>query len=765
MHYVDSDIYVSFGLTAALLVGWAAPLRAQERELGREKRAVTVRDAISMTRLGLPENVLSGPVPDAGAKFSPNNKRFVIVLKKGNPDHDTNDYSVVLCQTLDVFRFSKPKVLFTLSSSSNREAVRGIKWLADNETLVFIGENPGELPQIYEFKIPTSTLKRITHHVTGVIAFDMSTDGRTLLFESDPPVKDQIGRSASSAPSLVISNQSLTNLLVGNCAGFIPTAAQGEQLFLMRDGEREIQVPLDDVLYAEYLRPSLSPNGRYGVFGVFVRDIPLSWLGYKEQWLRDSINMRPRQGEAATAVARYMVLTTDSGDLRPLLNSPVSSWQNDAVVWAPDGSSVIVSGVHLPLDGVKDPAEKELRRGNSYAVEVRLPTLDVKQITDRPLRVTAWNSKLGRVIFTQDNWPNKAEQIIFTHEGGVWKEVMASVPSDSNAEHIDILAKEDINSPPRIYALNSKTGDKAMLLDLNPQFSKLDFAKGEVVTWRATDGHEVQGGLLMPSNYRVGEEYPLVIQTHGFLPGKFYMDGPWSSGFAAQPLVGKGIVVLQVGYSTKHDDDDPQNVNTPREAERQMAAYEGAIEYLNRRGIIDSKRVGIIGFSRTVYEVAYTLTHSKYRFAAATFVDGITGGYFEYMVFPELTNIPKLNGGRPFGSALMSWLKNSPSFNLDKLNVPLRIEAYGPESLVGFWDWYSGLSLLKKPVDFVYLPRAPHLLVKPSERLISEQGNVDWFCFWLKGEEDLDPQRREQYKRWEIFRNSGARIRDNTLPD
>jgi len=32
------------------------------------------------------------------------------------------------------------------------------------------------------------------------------------------------------------------------------------------------------------------------------------------------------------------------------------------------------------------------------------------------------------------------------------------------------------------------------------------------------------------------------------------------------------------------------------------------------------------------------------------------------------------------------------------------------------------------------------------------QGNVDWFCFWLKGEEDRDPAKAEQYARWHDLR-------------
>jgi len=51
-----------------------------------------------------------------------------------------------------------------------------------------------------------------------------------------------------------------------------------------------------------------------------------------------------------------------------------------------------------------------------------------------------------------------------------------------------------------------------------------------------------------------------------------------------------------------------------------MADYEGAIDYLDHRGLIDRTRAGIIGFSRTCYHVTYTLTHSNYKFA-----DGIDG--------------------------------------------------------------------------------------------------------------------------------------------
>jgi hypothetical protein len=185
-----------------------------------------------------------------------------------------------------------------------------------------------------------------------------------------------------------------------------------------------------------------------------------------------------------------------------------------------------------------------------------------------------------------------------------------------------------------------------------------------------------------------------------------------------------------------------------------MAAYEGAIEYLDERGLIDRDRVGIIGFSRTVFYVEYTLTHSQYRFVAATVADGFDGGYMNSILWGgQKENYSSVIGGPPVGASLGLWMKNSPGFNLDQVTAAVRLEYYGSSGPLGGWQAFSGLSELNKPAEFVWLPSGVHLLVKPWERLASLQGNVDWFAFWLKGEEDPDPTKAEQYARWRALRN------------
>src|SRR5450755_4087938 len=42
-----------------------------------------------------------------------------------------------------------------------------------------------------------------------------------------------------------------------------------------------------------------------------------------------------------------------------------------------------------------------------------------------------------------------------------------------------------------------------------------------------------------------------VLQTHGFSKNHFWINGPYESAFAAQPLAARGLVVLQVGHGAE----------------------------------------------------------------------------------------------------------------------------------------------------------------------------------------------------------------------
>jgi dipeptidyl aminopeptidase/acylaminoacyl peptidase len=344
--------------------------------------------------------------------------------------------------------------------------------------------------------------------------------------------------------------------------------------------------------------------------------------------------------------------------------------------------------------------------------------------------------------------------LYFANSGIAWAEVKES---GSIRPRPEIVVEQSSSEPPKIIAMDPKTGEKFMLLDLNPQFAGLQLAQVEPIGWKSETGIEEKGGLYYPLDYVPGKRYPLVIQTHGFNSDRFEINGLFEGApFAAQALAGSGIMVLQAGYNLLADRSAD---NTSREAAGEISSFEGAIKYLDKRGLIDLERVGIVGFSRTCFHVKYALIHSKYHFAAASVSDGVDFGYFQYLL---VANSPMsvvkvaedINGARPFGSGLNEWFARSPGFNIDKVHTPLLIMAANPTSLLAEWEWFAALVRLGKPVDMIYLRNGDHPLEKPWDRRISQQGTVDWFCFWLKGQEDPDPAKADQYARWRDLRRS-----------
>jgi hypothetical protein len=68
------------------------------------------------------------------------------------------------------------------------------------------------------------------------------------------------------------------------------------------------------------------------------------------------------------------------------------------------------------------------------------------------------------------------------------------------------------------------------------------------------------------------------------------------------------------------------------------------------------------------------------------------------------------------------------------------------------WEPYSTLWHLEKPVDLIVLKEGTHPLTNPAQRMVSQGSTVDWMRFWLLGEEDPDPAKRDQYARWSRLR-------------
>lgn len=737
---------------------WAS----EEKEIPSKELAkapVTVADSIRMTRVAgsadLRDRYTGGVFSDF-AVFSPDGKRFVVVVRRGNLDQNTMEYSMLLWATDRLFNASAPRTIITFASSSYREGIRDVRWLDDNDTLLFLGEHPGETTQLYSVRCSTGTPDQLTHGPHNVVGYGSSADGRRIVLGIQNPTRNLSDESVRRN-GLTVSAEPLKDL----ASGHLDECCQ--EIFVMERGDANLRpVRAQGKVWQDPLALFVSPDGRYLVVRTGVEDPPDEWKGYedsylrslfKDNWTHSSIAAFARYRMIDPGFTRYELVDLETGVSQILLDSPVGFMGAD-VGWASDSRSVILTDVFLPLK-VRNSAELDARKTHVFTVEVAVPGREIFTIAENDLALVGWDLSNRYLKFRPSRKASDRFDVdYYEKKNHKWERLQA--PRESIEDYLpDITVDQDLNKPPRIIARDLKSGRKEMILDLNPQFVELALGKVEDVKWVGGAGHEVHGGLYLPPDYLPGRRYPLVVQTHGFDPHGFWIDGSFTTAFAAQALAGKGIIVLQVP-------DGHDGLSTPEEAPLMVKTFERAIDYLDSRGLIDPALVGIIGFSRTCLYVKYMLTHSKYRLGAATVADGWDSGYFQYMVYALDFQEPlgdddssKLNGAAPFGEGLLVWLNRSPGFLLDKVHTPIRVEAHGAldgAGVLGEWEWFAGLRRLGKPVEFLYLPEGAHVLDRPLERMASQQGDVDWFCFWLKGEEDHDPAKGEQYKRWRELR-------------
>jgi dipeptidyl aminopeptidase/acylaminoacyl peptidase len=723
---------------------------SQTAERQVKKRPVTVSDAIVMTQLGDRDYNDEQSAKNDVARFSPDAEKFVIVVKRGNLEQNTNDYSLLLFRSTEALKHPAPEVLVSFSSSSNRPGIHAVKWL-DNQTVTFLGENAGEVAQLYTVDCGAKRVRRLTNHSTSLVSYAISGKGSRLFFTAEKSAETLLnGRTMREG--IVVSNQWLSDLISLKA---LDISTFFQDLFAQQAGsEREVLLRTLGVI--DFSSLWLSPNGRYLILQTqIVDDPPGNWSDYDEHYLQRELGAKRAKGEAL-GIRRFELIDTETGETWPLLNSPIAPQyypgMTAEVAWSGNSRSVVVSGTYLPLDVLG--AERKLRQSNRFVAEIKIPSREIVPIVQGDMKLRGWAADSGTLLLETSADDSTAAQkgklLAFENDKGRWKKKAISDIALNGTRGIAITVEEDMNTPPRIFVNDSRTGQQALLLDLNPQFGELKFGRVADISFTAPDGHIVRGGLFFPSEYTSGKRYPLVIQTHGWNPERFWIDGVYTTGSAAQPLASRGFVVLQL-------DEDLSKISTPDEVKGEMSAYEGAIDYLGGLGLIDRDRIGIVAFSRTGLGVQYALTHSKYHFAAATLADAGGSGYFEYLgrltsahSFPW--DVEGINGGIPFGEGLSSWTKNSPGFNLDKVSAPVRLEVNGPRGVIFEWEWFAGLTRLGRPVELIYLPDASHVVVRPWERLVSQQGNVDWFCFWLRDEEDPAPEKGTQYARWRELR-------------
>lgn len=760
-------------------------------------RTASVTDGIQMEELASP-SIAAGESPcsaQAGgeatvASFSRDGRAFVVTLRRGNVKSNTIDYTMVLWGADDL-EHARPRVILNMSSSSLRPAIdpETISWAQDGRSLMFLGERAAHHHELFGLDLETGKLRVLAQTRGGdLINYSRDVSGSSLAYEVGSPSEGSLWNNDTARHGLAVTSQSLSDVEAGTASAHAwPRAG----LFVQSErGIRQIDPPKGSFFpYSSDESQSdrgisMSPNGRYVVVlaTVPIGELPRAWHRYRDpavQWTFRYFQSLERMGRYHAGeqsfdqgdLERYVIVDLQSGRTRILLDSPVTWLWADPVVWAPDSRRVVLSDVLTPI-GAAAPQENSSDLYQRRTLAVDLATGTVRQVDARCQVAVRWAGNL----LTCSQEPSGIKKDIalldnaylLAHGGeaskcGVPKPVnLRLIDGKWSADHgpaspaIAVFVREGLNVPTRLYYQVGNDRAK-LLLDPNPQLARVRLAKESLVTWEWSKRHSITGGLYTPPTYRAGQRYPLVIQTHVFTRDEFSYFGGYPTANAAQPLAARGIFVLQMndtdmGFFTPQSSKQWQL----QEVRRAIQIYKSAIAFLSNKGLIDPRRVGIIGFSHTCFFVDWAITHDPGLFAAASVTEGGDGSYLEYMIDEgSSVEVSSLYDGPPFGGHLRSWFARSPIFNIDHVRTPLWIGVDHHSLAYTEWEWFGGLKHLGKPVYMVVLDGRTndgHLLVTPWNRLISSGENVDWFDFWLNDHQSRDPSEAARYAQWRRLR-------------
>lgn len=733
-------------------------------------RAATVSDGIEMTQPVSTSYIGGGPAwCHRIASFSPDHSEVVVVLRRGDVRRNLNHYELILWKT-DELRKGKPRDVLHMSSSSTFPAIdpSSIVWSQDGQSLTFLGEHAGGHHEVFQINLITRDLRQLTYHSTNVISYSRDSTGKVMAYEANPPFQS-IWNARTAQQGFLVTTQPLSALLRGRRGYAMLGRVAESQLFVQDQRGTRVIAALpgehfrSDVLGRDNHGISVSPDGRYAVAleTVPAWQIPDSWRKYDDWGMRLLLSGPEggaRFGVNDTEISHYVLINLQTDHSRILFNAPIMETRR--ILWTPDSQNIILSEVLLPE---RDQTSESAAIRTTVEVNVRTGVISrVGRLCHEALRWRRRGHHLTLVCDASPGWwggadtqrsasskitPSStgcsdAKRVLFSQMSGTWRQI--GLPT---GPVVNIFVAENMNSPPSLYYKIKGQKKSRILLDLNPQLTKVRLATVKQVTWNWSKSRRISAGLYYPTNYVAGRRYPLVIQTHGWDPNRFWFFGRSSTAFAAQPLAAHGIFVLQLM--------DWQDLPTGRwsdhaqlkEVRSAIRIYRTAIDYLANRNLIDPRRVGIIGWSHTCFFVEWALTHDPKLFTAATVVDGEDGGYFQYIREDnDYVDVPSLYGGPPWGRSLKNWVKFSPGFNLNDVRAPIRIQGI---HVWAQWELFDGLMDLGKPVELVLLDHDVHELKKPWNRIVSSGGDVQWFDFWLNGHKELHPIEVHEYQRWE----------------
>jgi len=342
---------------------------------------------------------------------------------------------------------------------------------------------------------------------------------------------------------------------------------------------------------------------------------------------------------------------------------------------------------------------------------------------------------------------------------GIWLNTLNGVrssiykydPASGNAEKVnmpvELVGSIDFNTDGSKMVYSGRHFDQLQeiflednatiqLTTMSTQINGWNTPLNEVIQWKSKDGANIEGILLKPKNYDPKKKYPLLVVIHGGPTGVDRPDPVPTYVYPIMQWVEKGAVVLRVnyrgsaGYGAKFRALNVRNLGVG-----DMWDVMSGVDNLIQKGIVDSSRMGCMGWSQGGYISAFLTTNTN-RFKAISVGAGISN-WVTYYVNTDITPFTRQYLQATPWTDMEVYKKTSPMTNINKAQTPTLIQHGEFDKRVPIpnaYELYRGLQDRGIPSKLIVYKGFGHGINKPKERLAAVWHNWQWFGKYIFGE-------------------------------
>jgi dipeptidyl aminopeptidase/acylaminoacyl peptidase len=403
--------------------------------------------------------------------------------------------------------------------------------------------------------------------------------------------------------------------------------------------------------------------------------------------------------------------------------------------WSPDGRTLAFSTMRMGDDAAPDGmVETELDQRHLVLLDVA--TGAVREIRDPSfdLDITAvrWSPDGRRLVFVTGDRAFHAVAQYDTRNGSFSRIatgiVLGGMSWSSDMARVAFVM-ESADAPAEVFIGDGRFAAPRRLTDTNPWVRDRAIGTTEVITWLSPDGTEVEGILLKPAGYQPGSRVPLLVEVHG---------GPTAattSGFMAsasspgQFWAGEGWAVLYPNPrgSTSYGRDF-MRANLLDWGGGDFQDVMSGVDAVIARGVADSTRMAIVGWSYGGFMTAWTVTQTS-RFRAARMGAGMSEIQGMYLTTDIPGYIGTFFGGAVSDDTRELYVARSPVTHAHRVTTPLLILHGAEDTRVPTGQalaFYRALRNAGATVQLVFYPRAGHGLGEYYHQLDRMRRDHDW---------------------------------------